>query len=390
MPHKIQIERPACGYAAEPSGPDQNTVRVIPVEFSSSEDGQHFIKRLEGATSEILEALAKQGNRISPSSIDHLLAFISPDGDTTVYVNELTLSSLIRVNRAIEKGETVTKNDIIDIHSLDLGGITNPGDAGIVFVFSIGWRRGLFFDYRPLRPHLQTVDYDLETTFGQFYSHVLFQERFGITDDEWNRLFDTGWFPFNSISFDNAQAIVDYARHDWEPSGLLDKLLSELTERIPSFRESWRGLSIFDDHIAILEHALTKFEESDYISCVSILYPRIEGLLRSHHSSLGQTTSASQRNLAESAVARFAENDGSLLLPRRFRQYLENVYFRSFDPANRSIECSRNSVGHGVADQQQFNLQSAIIAILVVHQLFYYFAETDRQTNVDHAHENGA
>ncbi len=390
MPYKIKIERPSCGYAAESSGPGNNTVQVITVEFTSTEDGQHFITRLEGSTSEILEALANQGNRISPSSIDHLLAFISPDGEATVYINELKLSSLIRVNRAIEKGEAVTRNDIIDIHSLNLDGITNPGNAGIVFVFSIGWRRGLFFDYRPLRPHLQTVDYDLETTFGQFYSRVLFQERFSITDDEWNRLFDSGWFPFNAISFENAQAILDYARHDWEPNGLLEKLLAELIERIPSFRESWGRLSIFGDHITILNHALKEFEESDYISCVSILYPRIEGLLRSHHSNLGQTTSASQRNLAKSAVALFAGNDGSLLLPRRFRQYLENVYFGSFDPANRNIECSRNSVGHGVAGQQQFNLQSAIVAILVVHQLFYYFVGTDWKENVDDAHENRA
>jgi hypothetical protein len=49
-----------------------------------------------------------------------------------------------------------------------------------------------------------------------------------------------------------------------------------------------------------------------------------------------------------------------------------NVEFDSL-PTGGALPLSRNSVGHGVAYASEFNLESALIAILVCHQLFYCF-----------------
>ena len=85
------------------------------------------------------------------------------------------------------------------------------------------------------------------------------------------------------------------------------------------------------------------------------------------------STRATQNALAETAVVRKVQNQHSLLLPQRFQQYLQKVYFANFNPVAQQIDVSRNSVAHGVADQSSFSKKSAVIALLVIHQLFYSF-----------------
>ncbi|WP_404308679.1 hypothetical protein [Neorhodopirellula lusitana] len=379
MPHKFKLDKPPIGYAASACGPGESTVQVVSTEFSSTEDGQHFINRLEGFPMDVLSEIRKTGTDISPSRVDHMLVLIDADANVTAYVNELKLHAMFRVGRSIEAGESVFKNDIVDIHSFGFDDVKIPDDVGVLFVFSVGWRKGLFFDYRPLPPLFQPIKYDLNATFGQFYAHVLFQERFSISNSDWEHLFDSGWFPFNALTGDNIQSILTYVRNGWKQANLLEKLTENIVAKVEDFRACWSKADVFEDHSCLLTHSLDRFVNHDYISCISILYPRIEGLLRSNHRSLGDQRQASQKNLSETAVRRYAWNERCVLLPRRFQAYLESVYFQSFDPNNRDINCSRNSVGHGVANQDNFNQQAAIVAILVVQQLFYFFSETDKR-----------
>ena len=73
-------------------------------------------------------------------------------------------------------------------------------------------------------------------------------------------------------------------------------------------------------------------------------------------------------------------NDKSLLLPHRFSNYLQDVYFAHFNPDVSDIDVARHSVAHGVAAAEKFNQKSAVIGILTVHQLFYFLEnlETNR------------
>ena len=72
------------------------------------------------------------------------------------------------------------------------------------------------------------------------------------------------------------------------------------------------------------------------------------------------------------AVDAKADNEGSLLLPQRFKDYLKDVYFANFDLTKENVPLSRHSVGHGVAKASDVNLKSAVLGILIVHQLFYF------------------
>lgn len=356
--------RPA-GYALT-SGRSGEKVNVQFREFTSTEDGQYFIQRLEGLPNDILQRLP---SRIFPSQVDHLLAICRSDGKADVCVNKLDPRALARVARPVEAGEDVTKDDFADVERFELG-VPIPDDAGFIFVFSVGWRKGLFYDFGPI--HGLVRQYDVASVLAQAYCHVLFQERFSISDSEWDSLFAAKWFPFVGLRNETINAMLNHVRSDWDPDEKLDDIISEIKERIPQMLDSWRNHSSFFPHIEILERAVERFQHGDSISCTGLLFPRIEGILRTHHTSLGTQVSPSTSNLTKSAVAAKIQNERSLLLPHRFAKYLREVYFADFKPNAQNIDVSRHSVGHGVAVASKFNRKSAAIGILTVHQLSYF------------------
>ncbi len=367
MPFKIDLGGPPGGYVFT-SARAGDDCQVVHREFTSTEDGQHFIQRLEVHPSDILQRLPSQ---ISPSQVDHMLAICRRDGKADVYVNELDLRLRPRAARSLKAGEEVRKDDIADIESFELG-VQIPDDAGFLFVFSIGWRKGLFFDFGPTLPEPQLRQYDIAAVLGQMYGQVLFQERLSISDAEWDALFSTKWFPFVGLSNEKIDALISHIRSDWDPDENLDDIVAETKSRVPQMLESWRKHPSFLPHFDLLERAVERFQNDDPVSCTALLFPRIEGILRTHHSIFDAQQPPRPENLTELAVAAKIENDKCLLLPRRFAAYLRDVYFANFDPDAENIEVSRHSIAHGVANPSKFDYKSALIGILTAHQLFYF------------------
>ena len=226
MPYEIIMEHAPAGYAGTSARADE-LVQVIYREFTSTEDGQHFIMRLEGGVNPILEGLPI---KVVPSSVDHLLAIHWKDGKTTVYVNELEIQGAVRTARPVRKWQGMTKDDIADIVRLDPG-VDIPEDAGFTFVFSVGWRKGLFFDYGPILPNHEPRPYEVGSTLAQAYAHVLFQELFSITEDEWNYFLQGKWFPFVGLSNQTINSLISYARSGWDLDEKLDDIVATVKER---------------------------------------------------------------------------------------------------------------------------------------------------------------
>ena len=376
---EIDLEKPPLGYALT-SGRSGEKVNVRFREFTSTEDGQHFIQRLEGLPSDILQRLPSQ---ILPSQVDHMLAICRRDGKAQVCINKLELHAFARVTRSVEAGAAVTKDDLADVERFELG-VQIPDDAGFLFVFSVGWRKGLFYDFGPIHgPDTQLRRYDVASALAQAYSHVLFQERFSISGTEWDSLSAAKWFPFVGLRNETINALLNHIRSGWDPDEKLDDIISEIKERITQMLDSWRNHFSFLPHIEILERAVERFQNDDFVSCTGLLFPRIEGILRTHHTSLGAQMRPSAGNLTQLAVAAKIGNEKSLLLPHRFDNYLRDVYFAGFTPNAQNIDVSRHSVGHGLAAASKFNKKSAVLGILIVHQLFYFLENTRNQQTQD-------
>ena len=196
---------------------------------------------------------------------------------------------------------------------------------------------------------------------------------FSLDEADWHFLVERGWFPFVSLPANLKAKIVAFAKGRDDLDRLLPEVLAEVKQLLPTMMGRWAESKLFEPHIALIRHAVEEFGEADYVSSTAILYPRIEGLLRTLHEALGISEKASQRVLTAAAVeARAAEfHQYSWLLPEMFRRYMKDVYFASFVPGQPAT-LSRNSVGHGVASADDFNMKGAMIGILILDQLFYF------------------
>jgi hypothetical protein len=369
VPFELYFDKPPAGHALEGARGGERA-RIQTFEFTSTEDGQHFIQRLEGFPDEVLERIAQQGTRICPSTVNHMLVIVRRDGRTTAYVNELTLHTMIRPSRPLSAGQSLTKNDIAELDSLDIG-VPIPPDAGFIFVFSVRWRKGLIYDFTPLTPNASARQFDCASILGQAFCHVLFQERFALSDLDWQLLFRAKWFPFVGLRSDTIDVTISHIRMGWGIHTIIDRITEETRERLSTWLECWRGHPSLAAHVPIFATAVERFLQGDYVSCVSLVYPRIEGVLRTHHHGSGAPTKPKQGNLVKSAVSSKIETEKCLLLPRRFSEYLSEVYFADFNPVSSRIDVSRHSVSHGVASPEQFDQASAVIGLLVVSQLFH-------------------
>jgi hypothetical protein len=365
MPYDIQLTQLPAGIALQTStGVEGAPIKVAIREFTSSENGDAFVSRLEGFPQVLLNLAAPN---IHPSEVTQLVAVIRTDKTARVWNNECLVEARIRPSRSFNKGEALVEDDLVDIAEMRFQGVDVPADAGFVCLFSVGWRRALFFDFGPLGPGTPSRDYDLAKTLGGYMAYLHGRGVHKLTDDDWNYLIGQQWFPFVSLPTELRSKLVIFSKGREN----LDRLLSEATASVrrslPNMLQRWRAAELLRPHIEFFAHAAKKYEERDYVSCTAIIYPRIEGLMRTVHLAVGASGRATQRNLTDVVIdAREAEfHDFSLLSPERFRQYLSDAYFADFKPGDEA-PLSRNTVGHGVATIEQFNEKGATLGLLTL------------------------
>ena len=219
---------------------------------------------------------------------------------------------------------------------------------------------------------------------GSTYGQVLFQERFSISETEWRTLFGGQWFLFSGLPHTLIDKMIRQAEANWSVDDLLEEIADEVRQQARTMLSSWRSHEAFAPHLEIVETAINHFLNEDYVSCTSMLYTKIEGILRTYHRSRHSAEEpTSPARLASSAVAGKRDDPDlqSLVLPERFQAYLNEVYFRSFDPSDADIPVSRHGVAHGEVPVEKLDLKSSVVSILIVHQLFYTFEsqETDSE-----------
>jgi hypothetical protein len=369
MPVEITLEQTPAGYAVADADEGEQA-EVVVREFTSSYDGETFISRLDGLPSMLLGKLPRT---IPPSTVDNLLALVQRDLRTTVYVNELKMIARIQAARNIRAGEAVREDDVADVAELTFQGLQIPGDVAVIFLFSVRWAKGLFFDLEPLlgAPDYQR-EYNLSLTLGSFHAFLTNHSIFTLTDRDWSVLFANHWFPFISLPKSLLKALVGRARGTGALDSLVPQVSALVREHLPSMLERWGRLDAFRSHLQLIQHAADRFRQGDYVSPVAVLFPRIEGLLRSVLASLESGGRATQSRLTGCLLAVGADtlHPYSWLLPARFKQYLEECYFAGFDP-NQPAPLSRHSIGHGVASPADFNEKHAALGFLILDQVCY-------------------
>ncbi len=377
--HFLLTDQPRLvGFAARSSPTGEERAPVIFREFVTSEDGERLIQRLD-ALSEALLSKAPAGTLVPPQSqIDHLVALLHLDGRVEVWVNEPGFRVKMKVKRDVAAGEPVMRDDIADIAAMEPNDFVFPHDAGYVVLFSVGWRKGLAFDFSPLVPAEQfptgmaRSTGDVPRLLGGLYTYLLFRNRFILTEEEWGRFFTERWFPFAGLPAELIDAMTQHARDGWPIDGLLPRVLAAIRSDLPKTRALVTSGPLFDRHRKILADALNAFERGEYQLAAGALYPRAEGLLREHHAIRGKGA-AKPVALAGSATDRPSDPAYNLLLPLRFKRYLTDVFFEfeDFSDPTKVTRATRHAVAHGVASDDVLDAKAAALGVLLLQQLAY-------------------
>jgi hypothetical protein len=379
----FQSQHLMIGFAARASRGGEERAPVVFREFLTSDDGD----RLMGRLTEIWSALTPFAPSGSPipleSQVDHIVAVMHPDRRVEVWINEVAFAIKAKCKRDVAAGEGVLRDDIVDVAEMVPVGVQIPTGCGFAIMFSVGWRKGLVYDFGPLLPRDQMPAELREALSGKdpvavprllggLYSYLQFRSRFVLTEEDWRRLLDERWFAFSGLPAGLLDEMIQHVRAGWRLDDLLPKISSAVRGNLPRTRAMVAGVRVFARHRRLIGDALSSFERGEHQLAAAALYPVVEGLLREHHAVYG-AGKAKPEALAESATQDALGSQFSLLLPLRFKEYLTKVFFgpEDFSDPAQVTRATRHAVAHGVASDDVLAEKAAIIGVLLIEQLAY-------------------
>lgn len=346
------------------------TVQVCTRDTLTSEDGENFTALLEQISEHYLARLTP---RPVESRIDHMAVVIRPDKTAQIFINEISMGAEVRMKIDVKPGDPVHMDSMADILTLRLEGVEVPNDAGILVMISAGWRRGVFYDFTPLAAPGETrPENELWRALASLWTNLQFQSRVSLSEDDWRAMMASNWFPFIGISAARIRDMIQSVRAGWSIDEHLGPVIDEVHGSLLRLRSLIKRSPLFDGHRVIVLKALEHFESGDYVSVASMLYPRIEGLLRGHHACVHPASGASQNALAASAATELypRRHSSSLLLPQRFETYLRKVYFANFEPSQ-PAGVNRNTIAHGVSPEKDMDAKASVLAVLIIEQIAF-------------------
>lgn len=369
MPTTITLDGPPAGFTLN-NARNGETVEVSTRGFVTSEDGDALAELLDQVSDVWLSRLPSHRPE---STIDHLVIVFRRDNTAQVFVNEVSMHAFVTLKAAgVEAGQPIPRDAVADTHRLLLDGVDVPTDAGVLVMLSARWRRGVLYDFAHVPSRQPRGPDELERMLASAWTYLLFQDRVGLRTEDWDRLTAQGWFPFIGLTTTRIQAMVRHARAGWSIDDLVPQLVADTRENLGRLRSQVEHGWLFEGHRQVVLRALEHFEQGDHLTAATMLYPRIEGLLREQHAVVAPGVKATQAALTSSAVsdATGLRHEQSLLLPERFAEYLEKVYFAHFDPAA-PVGANRNTIGHGVASETELGPKAAVIGVLITEQLAF-------------------
>jgi hypothetical protein len=364
MRYQLKVD-PIAGFVPHAVAPDQ-TFGMCVAGFFTTDDGPQFYSKLEAIQNLVLAPFLEAGGFVS--TIDRLLVVIS-DSTASVYINEFDLQLKVVSRRDAEAGEKVYWRDIGGVGALRFPNIDIPQSAALIFYFSVGWRRGLYFNLMPLQGEPLG---EIDRVLGEYYDRLRFSDLYAIPGDLWPVIFDTGWFPFMNLIGGTFESMPDFMLR-----GILAAWEDELAKKFDATRlraliESWKGVDAFSAHLPFAERAAERYAAGDYVSAISILWPRIEGALR--HLYLGPEPKPGQKKLLAN-VREIMEKKAAApnsYLPGLFEQYLLLFYFRDFSINEDRVELGRHALAHGVTKAEEYDQRRTIQGFLILDQIAHY------------------
>jgi len=305
-------------------------------------------------------------------------------------VNDFPVILEIKVKRDIEKGQLITQREIADIRSVRFPEVELSNTDKLVYVFKVGWRFGLVFDFTasgltskhpPVSAAALDID-QIQVLIGDLYRYLSFYSMYRIIETETNRFEEMqvdGWFPFVETLPNDFSAIADAYANKFDFDNRVSSIVDRFDEmRIREISERWWKNEHFAAKRKLIEAGVNAYLQDTpdgYVNCIKNLFSEVEGLLRSiYRTDTGKGQMKTHQFLQHMAEkARLAAgSEYSLLLARPFLEYLEAQAFRNFDVEKGDVPLSRHTSGHGEANPNLYTKARALQVILILDQLHFF------------------
>ena len=362
--------KPISGFCLEAKKAGE-MVKVLQRAFLTDSNGDQFYCILENVSSIFLVNWLNE-NRFTESNIINCLIFLDEKNEADIFINIPTIMQII-TKRSLDVGNPITKEDIADIRKIEFPGIDIESYCGIFYIFSIGWRKGLYFDLTSIEKSNARKDFKkLGTLFATFYSYITFPEIFKLEENIKDKMTEHGWFPFTRILGKRFKDLQEAIKNDFPIMETSMKIIDSFDEEvIRKMCDTWMSKEEFKTHEPIIRKGVEEYLEGDFISSIHILYPRIEGIIRLMCGLEIKNLKSTDLSKKLESVAR--EKDGlNLYLPEDFNKYLIKFFFAPFNLKEEKVPLSRHSLAHGVANASDFDKIKAFQGIMILDQIFFY------------------
>lgn len=379
--YEVQLKERIAGYSVSAAKAGEK----VQVQFSgatSTEDGDLHLKYLNGFPQTILSMLEKE---FQPSDIKSMVVLISKDLKAKIYINEVEVyAQAFAKAKKIEKGQAVGKDDISGFDRIQLSGIEFPEDHAYFCILSLGWDKAYIFDFSPLDDQLdRKIEYDVEKLLGSYFSYLSFGSIHKIPASDWDNILRQNWFPFYALKFSTVELIVSYARAEWNIDELINKIESDILFYIEERKPIWDNDENLSPFVCFLESALSRHKADDFLSSSSIIYPKIEALIRKDFVTDNPNKEGRQQNaLVEHITEKTLRSISALttFIPDKFKRYLEECYFKDFSVSGDDNPVSRHSVAHGASTIDKFDKKASLLGLLVFSQIAEYIQQSSNKS----------
>lgn len=372
------------GFAAE-NAKDADTVKVLTRGLLTSDDPEFY------EYTEQISSIFLSTNRIQIDGVHQFLVVIHHDLSADLYVNDFPVSVEIKAKRDIKAGEVVTRRDIADIRKVKFSDIKIEETDKVIYCFKVGWRFGLFFDLtsrvQPAgAPHpIEAEKLDTEQmmlSIGVLYRYLSFYHVYKVleSDKQFEEMMKDGWFPFVEILAGEHKTLSEAYKNRFDFENKINSVVDGFTEeRVKKIVEKWWKNPIFAGKKTLIEAGINAYlqnTQDGFVNCIKNLLTEIEGILRKvYHADtrrgVGMRSIDLINHIVEKAKAK-SGSDSSLLFPLPFLKYLKDVVFANFNVDAGSIDLSRHSSSHGVAEARQYTKHRALQLILILDQIYFY------------------
>jgi len=371
--YTVELSQPPVGLARHP-GQDPHHWWVMTKGLSTPDgDGYSFYSAMNSFTEMFLTPYLADGKHFV-SDISNAIAVFGPELKADVRVNFPVLLRA-RPKRSVAAGELVVSDDIADVTDMKVQGIEIPDDFGVMFFFHVHWRQVLFLDLEPLSPGNPPRQLTLEKVLGKIWARLSYPDVFKLTSQDFASLADIGWFPFVSVPQSVFAQLVWCIKNQVDPKHAVAEILSCMDDAVfARMKERVEKNELLKAEVEFFARALDYYRKGDFIGSVSIIVPRVEGVMRRLF--VSRTENPSHKTMPEVLLEHVSKKypHSNLMFPAEFRDYLKRFYFRNFEaqPDYKVPYVSRHTQGHGVSDGASYTQETALIYLLVFDQIAWY------------------